>query len=248
MRRSPVSRTSALAARSSAVVPPASLARRVAWVVAAGVWLFACVSLASFDASDWPSHAVAVQHDPPANLGGRAGAMLAYQLLLAFGAGVWLLVAGSGAALWIVASGRAVGHPFVRTLGLLLSAVCFGGLHAVLLPQWGALVGVGPGLLGIAAATELATRFAGAMVGLVFAVGLAIGLVTTADALMFALPGAVWRGGAGRGGRRGRCRLGAAFARSLAAAPTAPVSRRTAAACGGWTTDRRRRHLRRRVA
>lgn len=196
MPRPPASRTNAESRRSSDAVPPAAghapLLARVLWVVAAAAWVFTALSLCSFNPSDWPSHAVAVQHDPPANLGGRAGSFVAYQLLLLFGGGAWMLLIGSGVALGIVVSGRPLGHVVVRTVGLLLAAVSFGGLHALLAPQWnlgsGRLVGTGPGLLGLAAATELGHRFGGLMVGLILLAGLLIGLITAADRFMSALP------------------------------------------------------------
>jgi S-DNA-T family DNA segregation ATPase FtsK/SpoIIIE len=188
MPRPHASRTNAVSRRSSAALSQPPLPARILWVLAAGAWLFAVASLFSVDPSDWPSHAVAVQHDPPANLGGRAGAMLAYQLLLVFGGSVWLLVIGSGASLVITASGRALGHGGVRAVGLLLATIALGGLHALLVPGWGLLVGTSPGLLGLAAATELGHRFSGVMVGLILVVALLIGLITAADRFMSSLP------------------------------------------------------------
>ncbi|MFO0873081.1 MAG: DNA translocase FtsK [Phycisphaerales bacterium] len=191
MRRHPGGRADVDRARSnngSETPPPASPLRRAIWVVALCAWGFALLSMISFDAADWPSHVVAVHPEPPTNFGGRAGAMLAYRLLLVFGSGAWVLVVAGGAALVVSATGRAIGHPAVRAIGVLLATVSLGGLHAVLAPRLGALTGVEAGLLGIAAAAELGRRFGGVVVVAILGAGLVIGAVTAADRIVLALP------------------------------------------------------------
>ena len=53
-----------------------NLPRTVSLFIAGGLWLFLLLSLASFHATDWPSHAV-FPHPATRNLCGSAGAFIA---------------------------------------------------------------------------------------------------------------------------------------------------------------------------
>ena len=75
-------------------VPAAAIVRRVVWVALAGLWLFVVVALASFDASDWPSHTVAVHNEPAHNLCGPMGAWVAYNSYHVVGIGSWIVLLG----------------------------------------------------------------------------------------------------------------------------------------------------------
>src|SRR5436190_536723 len=76
-------------------LPHPSVARRVAWVVAAGAWLFLAVALLSFNSADAPSHVVAVHNHPAANLCGTVGALIAYWSYWVIGYGAWVMLAGA---------------------------------------------------------------------------------------------------------------------------------------------------------
>ena len=58
-----------------------NLLRNVWLFVAGSAWVFLLLSLASFSATDWPSHAVQ-PYPPIKNLCGSAGAFVAYYLFL----------------------------------------------------------------------------------------------------------------------------------------------------------------------
>jgi hypothetical protein len=130
-------------ARSSdeGVLPTATLAWRVVWIVAAAGWVFAVLSLGSFHASDAPSHVVAVHSQPTANLCGAFGAIVAYWTYWVLGIGSWVLLAGMATYLGVTVTGRHVGHPVVRAMGLLLMAISLSSLHRLLAADTGFLAG-----------------------------------------------------------------------------------------------------------
>ncbi|HUU31565.1 MAG TPA: DNA translocase FtsK 4TM domain-containing protein, partial [Phycisphaerae bacterium] len=80
-----------------------SRTRKAAAVITFFLGLFLLVSVLSFDPADPPSHAVYPPNSPPANWCGRAGAHVAFGLLLAVGDGAYplLLFLLAGAFLWI---------------------------------------------------------------------------------------------------------------------------------------------------
>jgi len=208
MARAQAVRPTAAPARADrTLLPPASLVRRVLWVVAAGLWVTSVISLVGFNAADWPSHAVAVHNDQPANLAGHPGAVIAYGLLLLFGPAVWILLLAVGGWLAVTATGRDPGQPGLRAVGAVLATVALGGLHALWLPRLGPLPGSGPGLLGLFATTELLDRFSATLTALTLLCGLLIGAITAADSVVMALPGQIWR--TARQACRGVASLGA---------------------------------------
>jgi S-DNA-T family DNA segregation ATPase FtsK/SpoIIIE len=156
---------------------------RAAWVAGAGLWLFAAVALAGYDTADWPSTSVAVLNDPMRNPCGLAGATAAWWAFHVLGVGAWVVLAGTGAWLGLLAAGRRVSHPLVRGLGLLLAAAAVSALDGLIAPR-GAAPG---GLVGFAAAGELAGRFGEVGTFLVLLAGLALGAVIAADRAVMAL-------------------------------------------------------------
>jgi len=80
-----------------------SRTRKAAAVITFFLGLFLLVSVLSFDPADPPSHAVYPPNSPPANWCGRAGAHVAFGLLMAVGDGAYplLLFLLAGAFLWI---------------------------------------------------------------------------------------------------------------------------------------------------
>lgn len=175
----------------SGALPPASTTKKVLWLAASALWLYAFACLVSFSSSDWPSHTVAVQQYPPANLGGSVGALLAYGLYEALGFGVWVPVACAAYALVVIATGRAIPHPIVRTVGALMAMLSVSALHALWFPHFGSLAGAHAGLVAEWIANGLWIRFGPIGSSIVVLAGCLIGFVVAVDEVVMALPGAL---------------------------------------------------------
>ena len=182
----------AVSVRKDDELATAALVRRVSWVAAAGLWLFLTVAMASFDTADWPSRAVAVHNDPPSNLCGPVGALLAWWSYAVIGVGAWVILAGIAGYLVLRAGARAVGHPFVRAAGLLLMALAVSGFHGLFAARFEAIGGILPGtpggLLAFAAVNELTARFSDVGTLLLLTAALAVGAVVAVDRLVMAIP------------------------------------------------------------
>ncbi len=164
------------------------MTRRVAWVFAAGMWLFWAVSLVSFNPADAPSHVVAIHNDPPANLCGVFGAIVSYWSLSMLGSGVWVLLFALLGYLAVTVTGKTVSHPFVRLMGVLLMALGFSCLHGLVAPNVGSLAGAHAGLLASIIVPEMIARFSPTGSFLAMAVGFGIGAVVAVDRLVLAAP------------------------------------------------------------
>lgn len=173
---------------SSRTLPAASLPRRVAWVVGLGLWVFLALGLLSFDAADAPSHTVAAYNQPAANWCGAFGAVIAYWAYCVFGVGAWIIVIGLGVLLAVTVTGRIITHPLVRALGLLMFAIAFGALHAVVLPNSGPLTGAESGLLPQRVVAEMLPRFSTMGTLLIMFCATGLGAVVSMDQLLFAIP------------------------------------------------------------
>jgi len=173
--------------------PRTIITRRVAWVVAAGLWVFLVIALGSFDPADAPSHVVAVHNDPTNNLCGPVGAYVAYYAYHVIGLGSWVIAAGVAAYLLATAIGRRVGHPFLRAAGLLLIALALSCLHGLLLPAVGPLAGARAGLLAAWFDHELVLRFSSVGSFLILLAALVIGAIVAVDRLVFAAVGGTIR-------------------------------------------------------
>jgi len=176
------------------MLPTASMAARVAWIAAAGVWIFLFLSLVSFNAADAPSHVVAVHNAPAANLCGKAGAVIAYWVLLVIGVGSWILMFAMLAWLGILVTGRSISHPIIRLLGLLLFAVSIASLHGLFAPTTGPLAGAHAGLVANLVVTELVLRFNQVGTFLFLLAGAAIGATVAADRIVLLLPSMIVSG------------------------------------------------------
>ena len=185
----------AVSMRNDDELGAATLVRRVSWVAAAGLWLFLVVAMASFNTADWPSHAVAVHNDPPGNLCGPVGALIAWWSYAVIGVGVWVILAGIAGYLVLTAGARTVGHPFVRAAGLLLMALAVSGFHGLFAARFEAIGGILPGtpggLLAFAAVNELTARFSDVGTLLLLTAALAVGAVVAVDQLVMAIPAAL---------------------------------------------------------
>ncbi|MBI1369735.1 MAG: hypothetical protein GC162_13900 [Planctomycetes bacterium] len=173
---------------TKSVAEPVSMIKRVGWLVLAGVWLLTVASLVSYSPFDPPSHAAAPLNGQPHNWCGFIGAMVADQLYVMFGIGVWVLLAGGLAYLIGCAAGRKIGQMEMRIIGALVAAVSVSGFAALLSPTSGPLPEGAGGLLAIAAVDQLVPRFnvLGTMVLLTMCFG--VGAMLAADQLMMALP------------------------------------------------------------
>ncbi len=176
---------------SSGFLPPATMTSKLLWLAGAALWVYVATALASFSSTDWPSHTVAVQIDPPANLAGRVGAVLAYGLYEGLGFGVWVPVLCGAYALGIIASGRAIPHPIVRTLGALIAMCSLSTLHALWFPQMGSLAGAEAGLVPGWMADQVWGRFGPIGSSIIVLCGCLIGFTVAVDEVVMALPGAL---------------------------------------------------------
>ena len=176
---------------SSGILPPASMTRKILWLAGAAFWLYATACLLSFSSFDWPSHTVAVQQFPPNNWGGRVGAVLAYGLYEGFGFGIWVPVLCGGYALGVIASGRAIPHPIVRSIGVCLAMLSVSALHALWFPHFGTLAGAEAGLVPEWMANQIWGRFGPIGSNIIVLSGCLIGFVVAIDEIVMALPGAL---------------------------------------------------------
>ena len=183
------------------------LPRRTGLFLLAGAWGFAALSLASFSATDWPSHA-SYPYGPPANWCGSAGAAVAYGLLAAVGAGAWPAVGLLGLAVVAGLWGRRLADPWMRGLGLLLlTATAAAAVHHVRPGTAGGLPEGSGGLVGIASAEVLQAHFGVVGTRLVLAVSLLVALVLAADDLLLIIANAAGRVIVRFGGSFGGLRL-----------------------------------------
>ena len=120
---------------------------RVAWVVAALSTAVLMLALGSFHHADWPSQAVAVHNNPPANLFGNSGAAVAYWTYAILGFGTWFALLLSAAAVVAIPFGFRPQHLWLRVIGTaILVAVIFALTSAVNNPP---LANTGPLIIGL---------------------------------------------------------------------------------------------------
>ncbi|MHC5023782.1 MAG: FtsK/SpoIIIE family DNA translocase [Planctomycetota bacterium] len=199
------------------------MGRRLAWVGLAVAWLFLVIALTSFNAADWPSHAVAVHNTPAANLCGSVGALASYWSYKVLGLGTWVVLLGIASYLAVTLTGRAVDQLILRAIGTLLVAVGISSVHGLLLPSIGPLPGTPAGAVAGAIVAELAPRFNTVGSLLLIAAGLTVGAILAADRLVLRLPLLLGRAllRAGRGGRS----LGQAMQARPETVAAAPISK-----------------------
>jgi S-DNA-T family DNA segregation ATPase FtsK/SpoIIIE len=177
----------------NAVLPDAGLARRLVWLLAAALWVFAFVAMASFHVADWPSHVVSVHNQPTANLMGRLGASFAYWTFALLGIGSWIPLLLGGVGLAFMAIGRPASAPVVRGLGVGIMMLAVSGLHARWAPEVGPLTGCDAGLLPMWIDDQLVQRFGGLGTTLLLLVALLLGAVVAIDEVVLLLPQAFAR-------------------------------------------------------
>jgi S-DNA-T family DNA segregation ATPase FtsK/SpoIIIE len=176
-------------------LPPAPLTRKIGWIAAFAAWVLVALALASFDAADAPSRTVAAWNQPPANLMGAVGALVALTVYEAFGFGAWIPMLLGGIALWATFTGRAISHPMVRAVGAVIAMIAFSALHATWFPRLGSLAGAEAGLIPQWFAHQFVARFNGVGTSLILLLALVLGLMVAADELLGMLPKAFARVG-----------------------------------------------------
>ncbi len=168
-----------------------NLLRNVLLFAAASVWVFLLLALASFSATDWPSHAVQ-PYPPIKNLCGSAGAFISYYLFLFAGQGVFPVLFFTGVCLVLCAFDNPIGDLWMRAVGLLLLAVAFAAAVHHFRPGTGTGLPEGQGgIIGIAASHFLQLYFNTVGTRLILLTTLLIGLLLAADDLVLQTPGAV---------------------------------------------------------
>lgn len=145
--------------------------------------LFALASLVSYHPSDPPGRNLVPTNgaDSVANWTGLVGARFAHETLMALGLGAWVILGGAVLTLGLRAAGYRVTQLPVRLIGLVIVALSLAATHAVLLPSASSNPEGGGGLIAIAAADMLTSRFneLGAMLWI--AAALLLGLLVTLD-------------------------------------------------------------------
>jgi S-DNA-T family DNA segregation ATPase FtsK/SpoIIIE len=161
--------------------------------IACATWAFLLLSLASFHATDWPSHAVFREPGTPiANLCGPVGAYIAYYCFLAIGQGVFPILFFTGVCLALVMFRNRVSDLWLRVIGLTVLTIAFAAAVHHLHPgsRNGFPEGNG-GVFGIGAAHFLQSHFNTIGTRLVLLTSFLIGLLLCADDLVLRAPGVV---------------------------------------------------------
>jgi S-DNA-T family DNA segregation ATPase FtsK/SpoIIIE len=157
--------------------------------VLSAIWLFLFFAIGSFHPTDWPSHAV-YPYPVTQNVCGPAGAFIAYWCFLAIGQGVFPLIFFSGVCLALTFYHAKLSDPWLRAVGLILISASFAALVHHIMPgsSSGFPEGHG-GVIGIATAAFLQSRFHSVGTTLILLAAMLIGLLLAADDLVLRAPG-----------------------------------------------------------
>ncbi len=167
-------------ARKPSPSSESTLARQIVWVALVAAWVFVVLSLLGFDPQDPPTHAAYPTHEQVRNWCGPVGATIAYHTFRLLGFGAWVLLAGMGIGFVALAMGRRVDLLILRFVGVIMSALAFSGLNAMLVPHSGPMNLAG-GTSGQVLAGELVARFGTVGGSLTLVVMLMIGLLVAFD-------------------------------------------------------------------
>jgi S-DNA-T family DNA segregation ATPase FtsK/SpoIIIE len=168
-----------------------SYLRHAAWILVAACWLFLVVSLTGHDAADWPSSSVSIHNDAVQNPTGIVGATVAHWAFTIAGAGCWVILAGALAGLIALAKGYHLSHPIIRIFGMILCALAVGTLDVAWFGGFSGTETAPGGLIPEFFANQLLIRFNVVGVSLWMITAIALGLVVSADELLFNLPSLV---------------------------------------------------------
>lgn len=161
-----------------------STALKIGIVVALVAWAFALVSMATFKASDWPSHTSTTDRSAVTNLCGAAGSLLAYQMNMLAGWGSWVMLLAVGIGLFSMAVGFRPTHLWTRLIGILLIAASVAGLQALIWKGSGPYLDLSGGKFGVWSTESLRARFGPVGTGLWLILFLALGALVAADELV----------------------------------------------------------------
>ena len=164
-------------------------------LLAVAVWAFASVALLSFNAADWPSHAV-YPWGPTQNWCGPVGAYLAYHAFTFVGSGAFALLFFGAIFISMKIWGQKLGDMWLRAIGLVLIAASIGAITHLFSPSSGGMPEGSGGVVGIAASSFLRSHFSGFGTSLVLLVTFLMGVLLAADELVIRMP--VYVGGAYR--------------------------------------------------
>lgn len=167
--------------------------RRVVFVLLCGAWLFLLLSLGSFHATDWPSHAV-YPYPPMQNICGYPGAFISYYMYLILGQGVFPVLFFSGVCIALFLFGSRITDVWLRSIGLALLAVAFAAVVHLVKP--GSINGFpegNGGILGIGAASFLRGHCSAVLTSLILVCAFLVGLLLCADDLVVRAPAVIGR-------------------------------------------------------
>lgn len=139
----------------------ASPLKRLAWLAGTVVWVLIVTSLATYSPADPPSHSLAGTRSTGevANLVGPVGAYVADALLVMLGPGAWIVTLSAGLYLALIAFRGPVSHVGVRAIGVILLALAFSALYALVAPWSSPRPEGSGGLVAVAGLAELTSRF-----------------------------------------------------------------------------------------
>ena len=165
--------------------------RAVLWIMGCASWLFVAAALFWFDPADWPSSSTSVHNAPTENLTGAVGAMVAYWSLKAFGFGAWVALAWGGVALVALYRNGRLGHPILRTMGVVLCGLAAATLDVAWFGGLSGTPAAPGGLLPEYFSAQLMERFNLFGVSLWMLVAVVVGGLLAGDELVLRIPGAV---------------------------------------------------------
>ena len=156
------------------------------------VFLFLFCSCVSFDIGDWPSRYVYPHNEPSSNWCGSIGAFFAYHLLYYIGPGVFVILLSAPCFLVMKLTGRIVGQPVLRAVGLGLLMVATSCSFYYFRPYkvFSFPTGSG-GVLGVGAAEFLRSYFASLGSFILVAATWIVGVILLADTFLQTLFGGV---------------------------------------------------------
>jgi hypothetical protein len=130
-------------------------------LLACAAWVFVFLSLITFSATDWPSHAV-YPWPATSNICGAVGAWVSYQLFYFAGTGAWAVLFFTAVFIGMKIAGQKLGDGWLRVIGLGMLVVTLGALTHLLAPASSPVDGLpegNGGILGIAASAYLQSHF-----------------------------------------------------------------------------------------
>jgi S-DNA-T family DNA segregation ATPase FtsK/SpoIIIE len=167
------------------------LLQQTGLALGAAAWVFLLLSLGSFHATDWPSHAV-YPYPPVQNLCGHVGSLVAYWAFVTIGQGVFPILFFTGVLLTLAIFKNRVSDLWLRAIGLVLLAVSFAAIVHNLRPgsMQSLPEGYG-GFIGIATSTFLQHHCNTVGARLILLTTMLVGLLLAADDLVLRAPGFV---------------------------------------------------------